>query len=90
MQTNQAAFHSDVYKRQRLFLLCHKRKHFEEIFADHLERSMPHINDALQALQARDAERYIQALHQILSLVGQSTLRICEASGLHCDVLLPY
>ncbi len=74
----------------RLFLLCHKRKHFEEIFADHLERSMPHINDALQALQARDAERYIQALHQILSLVGQSTLRICEASGLHCDVLLPY
>lgn len=74
----------------RLFLLCHKRKNFANIFEHHLERSIPHITDALIALQLRDPEHYIESLHHILSLVGQSTLQICEAYELHCDVALPF
>ncbi len=72
-----------------LFLLCHKRQYFADIFLTHLDQSMPFITGALDALQARDAGEYSRNLHEILKLVAQSTLQLCAASGLHCDVVLP-
>ncbi len=73
-----------------LFLLCHKRQFFDDVFQNHLEKSTPFISGALLALDARNADGYRHNLDAILGLVAKSTLQICELSGLHCEVTLPF